>query len=79
MLGVMQRLALAYGTGSLIGLAINHKYIKVIQTLRSISVKDGISKENVHTAVRLPHLWTATRPFTEKDTLSLLTEKNEKQ
>ncbi|MDD4514230.1 heparan-alpha-glucosaminide N-acetyltransferase domain-containing protein [Massilibacteroides sp.] len=26
-LGVMQRLALAYGTGSLIGLAINHKYI----------------------------------------------------
>lgn len=26
-LGVMQRLALAYGAGSLIGLAINHKYI----------------------------------------------------
>lgn len=26
-LGVMQRLALAYGVGSLIGLAINHKYI----------------------------------------------------
>ena len=26
-LGVMQRLALAYGFGSLIGLAINHKYI----------------------------------------------------
>ena len=26
-LGVMQRLALAYGAGSLIGLAVNHKYI----------------------------------------------------
>ncbi|MCC8154536.1 MAG: DUF5009 domain-containing protein [Tannerellaceae bacterium] len=27
MLGVMQRLAIAYGAGSLIGLAINHKYL----------------------------------------------------
>ena len=31
-LGVMQRLALAYGFGSLIGLAINHKYILHVAT-----------------------------------------------
>lgn len=31
-LGVMQRLALAYGLGSLIGLAVNHKYILPIAT-----------------------------------------------
>ena len=35
-LGVMQRLALAYGAGSLIGLAINHKYI--LQTAAGILI-----------------------------------------
>ena len=38
-LGVMQRLALAYGFGSLIGLAINHKYI--LHSLREILESDN--------------------------------------